>query len=755
MDFENKIIQLLRSKEDPVSIHTLLKGLGLPKNERSHLRSQLRNMSRKGQVVKKGNKFWIPDGKTVTRELKRKKHVRVQGKLAITSKGFGFVKIAQEGLSRDWMIYEEDLNGAKHGDRVLVDWKGVSRGRTLGRVVEVVDFGKKHLLGSFEMEYSRLVFQPFSLHEASIPVSPEHAAGIQPGTVAVYVRNDKGGWSFEKTLGRLDDPAIDEELVLAKHGIPTQFPEKVVQEAESMGSSPQDEAISREDFSALNVFTVDGADARDFDDAIHVISTEYGYELGVHIADVAHYVRRGSACDKHAQFLGNSTYLPHKAFPMLPRVLSENLCSLNPHVERLTCSVVMQLDREGNLMDFRITKGKIVSKHRLTYSQVYKMGIEKDVATRKAFSTVVEDIDICLKLAELLHQQRMELGGLNLQTSEPRMTLKEDHTLLKTWAESGTPANRMIEMFMCLANQVVATYMASKNKPIPYRIHEPPDQDKVAQFLESLSASGIAVPMDMDLDTGHFLNRILDEIQARASNENLFVWRTLLLRSLKRAEYHTENKGHFGLGLNYYCHFTSPIRRYADLIVHQLLSDMLERDVTDPGSEEERVDDSARAMVSHSKSVLTDICQHLSERERGSDLAEKDFFKMKVLRYLQPRLGEEFEGVIVDARRFGLVVELKDLFTEGVVSIEKLNGDFRLRGYSLVSQRSGKTFRVGDPVAVILERIDLQLLEMDLGLKMASAFQGRMNSSKGGRTRMRLKSRSAPSVYRKKRKRRS
>jgi len=741
-NFEDKLVQFLSSKEDPVSIQTILKGMGLPKSDKSMVRSQLRDFCRKGRIVKKGTKYWVADGQQVTKSLKQQKHSSIRGRLSITSKGFGFVQPSQDidlGDGRDWFISDMDLNGARHGDTVLVDWKGSNRGRVQGRVSKILEFGTKYLVGSFTEEFTRMIFQPFNQNEAGIPVLQKFASKIVPGTVAIYERQSNGEWTFQKAIGSLDDPSIDEEIVCGERGIPLVFPDKVLEEAQRIDEERKDSASERESFVHLNVFTVDGADARDFDDAIHIIQSETGFELGVHIADVSNYVTHHSLCDRHAGYLGNSTYLPHKAFPMLPRILSENLCSLNPDVERLTCSVIMQLDPEGNLLDYRVTKGRIISKRRLTYEQVYKMGVEKDEAVREEFSDVIEDIDLCLNLAGILREQRFEVGGLDIQTVEPRMTLNDDHMMEKVWGQSSNRSHQMIEMFMCLANQAVATYLAAKGVIFPYRIHERPEEQKILQFIESLSASGIRIPRDMNLNSGHFLNRVLDEIKVRSSAEKLPVWRTLLLRSLKRAHYSVENQGHFGLGLNYYCHFTSPIRRYADLVVHQVLTSLLAQEKP----------------PKQVKEALSETCEHLSLRERDSAKAEHAFFRIKMLRHLAPEVGKEFDGVITDAKRYGLFIQLNDLFVDGLVSIEKLDDDYRLRGYALVGERKRKVYQVGDPVKVQIERIELTTRSLDLGFMGITGRVGRKtNDQNRSSRRSKIKTSAESGSYRKKRKRR-
>jgi ribonuclease R len=717
----DKILRFLAGKEDPVSIQTILKGLGLPRDDRSFLRSQLRELTRSGQVEKHGAKYWVPQDKGIGRQLKKAKHQSVKAKLSMTSKGFGYATLLEgvsgrRGESRDWMIPVHLLGKARHGDIVLVDWQGLNRGRPFGKVTRILKFGSQFLTGILRQTQHGMLFHPFHPHESPIPVPAGLERKLKAGYVAVFQRKQADSWVFKKMIGTLDDPSIDEEMVLSEQGIIHHFPDDVLAEAGELESRMEDNTIQRESFEHCNVFTVDGADARDFDDAIHIVKKESsGYELGVHIADVSHYVTPGSNCDRHASVLGNSTYLPHKAFPMLPRVLSENLCSLIPGVKRLTLSVIMQLDDQGSLLDYRIVKGWIVSRHRLNYGQVFAMGVEKDPDARAQFFDVVEDIDSCLILADRLHEARLDQGGLNIQSVEPRMILNDQNMMEKIWGQSGDESHQMIEMFMCLANETVAAFMASQNLLIPFRVHEPPEEKRILTFIEFLLASGVRIPHGLDLTSGHSLNRIMDEMEARGNPASNALWKTLLLRSLMRAQYSVENAGHFGLGLNYYAHFTSPIRRYADLVLHQILSGWLDHT---------RSGDRNRDSL-----ILT--CEHLSDCERQSADAERQFFRLKILRHLQPRVGDLFEGKISDVKKFGIFVELTGLFVSGLISIDKLDDDYRLKGYALVGQRKRKTYKIGDSVKVVLERLDLETRSMDLGFSARSQNEPRRTLLRG------------------------
>jgi len=730
MQLEIQVVDLLKTKEDPITLHTLLKELGLPNSDRSFVRSVLRELARRGEVEKHGSKFWVPHGQAQSRQIKRRKHQRVKGRLFVNSKGKAFfAPLDAPSNAPDWIIETSSLGSAKHGDLVLVDWAG-HRGRPVGRVVDIVEFGRGQLVGLVETGVEGAIFHPFSLKEQAFPVKGSWLQQIQPDSMVVFQRSEQGEWAFSHLLGSINDPAIDDVRILSEFGITYEFPEQVLSEADRCEQDATDRARTRESFENLNVFTVDGADAKDFDDAIHILKNEFGYELGVHIADVANFVTAGSQLDRHAELLGNSTYLPHRSFPMLPRVLSENLCSLNPDVSRWTLSVILQLDEDAQVRDFRITKGQIKSRTRLTYDLVQKIAVEKDAATRASFSHVCDDLELCLELAGKLEAIRREQGGLALEAEEPRMRINADHEVDEIWLQKGLPSHKMIEMFMCLANETVATFLGSNALALPYRVHEPPDPMKMETLRDALLAGGVRLPQGLKLNQGTSINRLMDEVRARSKPEKWAVWKTLLLRSLKRAIYHPENSGHFGLGLSHYCHFTSPIRRYADLLIHQILTDHLEE----------------KAHRNLEGDELESICIHISGTERASASAENAFFKLKMLRALHSRLGDECAGIIVDVRNAGLMVELNDLFVEGMVPVEDL-GDryrdqFKVNGFSLVGTRTGRCFSIGDAVTVRIERVDIETRRMQLGLVYAKTSLRPESQARSGRSGSRFRGRS-------------
>jgi len=502
-----------------------------------------------------------------------------------------------------------------------------------------------------------------------------------------------------EVLGSESDAGIDVEIITRKYGIPVEFPASVLDEADAIADSVMDhDRHSRRDLRSWSTVTIDGETARDFDDAISAIRLSPDrWSLGVHVADVSHYVRSGSALDDEALRRGTSVYFPDRAIPMLPERLSNGICSLNPHVDRLTFSVVMTVDDRGNVLDRWIGRSVIRSRARLTYTEVHALLATGSSSERLApFDEMLREMEA---LARVLIARRDDDGAIDFDLAEPLVVTGGDGRTVDVVRAERTIAHRLVEQFMILANVTVARFLAEHGVPFLYRVHEPPDDGKVSAFAavarsfgHAFAPPGPARPVDYQ--------RLARSIAGRPEQRMLSY---AMLRSLKQARYTPVNHGHFGLATDCYTHFTSPIRRYPDLLVHRILGDTL---------------DGAR----HRGPRLAElewIGDLASERERVAQDAERDVVAWRRAALMSERLGDETEGVVTDVREVGLLVELREVFVEGFVHESTLVDDeyvFRERTRSLVGRRSKRAFRIGDSVIVRIDRVDRTRQFVDLSI---------------------------------------
>ncbi len=704
LDIKEEIVSFLSGKEDPAKIKSILGALGMPATERQYVKSLLADLVKEQRVTRQGARYWVADGKTRALAIKRGKtrsKSEIVGRLSVSSRRKGFVAAP---AGEDWIVPARALGGAKHGDTVRARRRDRDRnGRVIAEIVEIVDFGVSTVLGVFERRGPESYFLPFgnfSLEAAELVGIPDDA---RDGAVGRFTRRADGRWAFDGLIGQLNDPAVDEAIVLAENGVVAEISEDVRNEADRIAEGHAFDLGDRRDFRDCLTFTVDGADARDFDDALHFRSLAGGsVEVGVHIADVAAFAPPDSALDRWARDQGNSVYLPHKAIPMLPTVLSNGLCSLNPNEPRYTLSLVAEVARDGRVLAYELCKGLIESRFRLTYDDVEAIGIDRDPQARHRFEAAAPAVDQALALARKLRARRVSSGGLNLDMGEIRIELDERGEMTRAVEKRQTDAHRMIEAFMCMANECVAAYINERGVGAPYRIHEPPEEAKLSALADFLRSYGYEPPADYFQNPGRALNAVIGKI---ADSPNRRVLQLQMLKTMKLAEYHEENRGHFGLASEFYMHFTSPIRRCADLVAHQRLTRML----ADPDIGPEHFDDEG----------LQALCAHLSKKERAAARAEQTFVQIKLLRRMQREVGSVFEGVISEVKAFGFFVTLNDLPASGLVSVDYLADDFYqlvADQLALVGERSKRQFKVGMTVKVRVAAVDLVGRKMDLEL---------------------------------------
>lgn len=561
----------------------------------------------------------------------------------------------------------------------------------------------------------------FLLHEARVPLSEDEIAAIldvpafdrfeltiilEELTHSGLITSHKGRFAAKKTLS--DDAVM--QTILSSHGFPPEFPEEVQKAAKRLPASVES-FEGREDLRHLLTFTIDGADARDFDDAISIIETDAGYTLYVHIADVAHYVKYNGIIDKEAGKRGTSCYLPCRNVPMLPRELSNGICSLNPNVDRLTLSTVIFLDKQGNVLDFRITEAVIRSDYRLIYEEVTKV-LENGKPDKK-HESVFAALKALDALSDLLTARRKEKGSIDFNLPEAKIIFDGKKPVSIEKREEGR-ANRMIETAMVLCNRIIAEYINKKGLPFVYRVHEKPDRDKLERLSAALGVLGLSIP-------GRFSGKKAAELlESEKGKDREYIVSTILLRAMMKAKYSPENLGHFGLGLSDYCHFTSPIRRYPDLCCHRIVKALL------------KGEDTKKFQNKVSRYAL-----HSSEREEAAQEAEREAVRYYMCRCMEDRIGEEFDAVISSVLDFGFFVSLPNL-AEGLVHVRTLGDDYYIfdeTTLSLTGKRGGAVYRLGDKVEVRLQSVDAATSRIDFVLKEAP------ENGKNHRTKQKSKTR--------------
>jgi ribonuclease R len=768
--------------------------------ERRLLLEQLARLTARGTLAKLDKEHW-----SIPKPLGGRDNL-VAGRLDLHRDGYGFVRpnprqASVHGVEEDIFIPPNEINSAMQGDQVLVEVEPPKAdGRRMGRIVRVLERRNPTVVGVFHyartdramghsvvpfderMTQSILIPAGAELPEARESATPHRVLGDETAPATVY-ENLEGlvvdveitSWPTPtrppvgrvvEVLGSPDDFGVDVEMVIRKHQLPRVFPDNVLAEARAVAHLDLSEVSCRRDFRLLSIVTIDGETARDFDDAVLVTERgDGGYELQVHIADVAEYVRAGTDLDLEARLRGTSVYFPDRPIPMLPQELSTGICSLRPGEDRLVLSCLMQLDSGGRVVCYEIVEGVILSAARMTYTEVHAI-LEGDTDTRARYAALVPNFELMHKLAVLMNKRREQRGSIDFDLPEPVIEFDELGQMSGVTKSERTWANRLIEEFMLAANECVATWLEDMGVPSLYRIHEKPEPRRVVQFEELAASFGYTlglgalpvkrIQMKSDrrdsLRSGRSVRtheiaedipvtpRMYQKLAARIEGkpeERILSY--LMLRSLKQARYSEINEGHFALAAPTYTHFTSPIRRYPDLIVHRIVKALLSEGVSGEGVVAEGRHSSpwrhpnegighgfAVSQVSKSRpgapsihassgitppipeAELAQIAEETSLTERRAAEAERELVEWKKVRFMQDRVGEEFAALVLNPAKYGLFVELTDLFVEGLVPIDSLRDDrytWRENTHEIIGERSGRRFRAGDRVQVILDRI--------------------------------------------------
>jgi ribonuclease R len=700
-----KILGLLSSKDyRPLDKIEIARKLGLRASERVSLRKALRELEHAGEIARiRKNRYVLPTEADL-----------ITGTLSIHQAGYGFLTTEKPGQP-DIFIAAENTGTAMHGDRVVarinrdVPPRRLKdrRGRSEGRVIRILERARDTVVGT--LQHSRNFYyvvpdDPRIVHDVYVQVPPPTKLPRAPA------RGDKvvvrlGAWESRhvnpegdiiEVLGPADAPGVDMLSIIRKYDLPTQFPTAVLDEANQIPETVDSKMlVGREDLREKFIVTIDPDDARDFDDAIHVETIDYqGWQLGVHIADVSAYVTPEIALDREARRRGNSVYLPDRVIPMLPERLSNGVCSLNPGVDRLTHSVFIQFDKNGRAKSTRFTKSVIRSAQRLTYKEAYA------ILQSKPQDELSERLHIAWSLASLLRRKRFEHGSLDLDFPEVKVYVDPAGKPVRLERVENDESHQLVEEFMLAANEAVARELRHRAIPTIYRVHEDPDPEKLAEYRELVLSFDYKVG---DLSHRAEIQRFLGSIRGKPEEQALKIG---LLKSLKRARYAPQPLGHYGLAKANYLHFTSPIRRYADLVVHRALANRDSR----PGSRIEM-------------SQVASIAEHISETERTAAEAEIESVRMKKLEFFQRQLDERnpqvFRAAIVDVRNYGLVVELPDVLTTGLIHVSSLTDDFysfQPAQRQLIGRRTRKRFAVGDQVDVFVARVDVFKRQIDFAL---------------------------------------
>lgn len=667
----------------------------------------------------------------------------VKGRLQGHPKGFAFL-IPEEDDREDVYVHANDLKGAMNGDTVLVriNAKGSAGGRLEGEVVRIVKRANLKVVGTFQdLDHYGFVLPDDKRLGKDIFIPKDNFNGAAEGhkVVAEIVTYPEGRAAAEgniiEILGHKNDPGVDILSIIRKYDLPEGFPEDVMKQAEEIPDTISEADLEgRRDLRGMTIVTIDGEDAKDLDDAVHVERLENGnIKLGVHIADVGYYVKENSPLDQEAFRRGCSVYLVDRVIPMLPHRLSNGICSLNPKVDRLTMSCEMEFDASGRIVAHDIYPSVIKTVERMTYTNVRKILVDKDPEVMKRYAELVETFRLMEELALKLRKKRMQRGAVDFDFQESKVIVDEEGKPIDIVKRERSIAENIIEEFMLAANETVAEHFYWLKVPFLYRVHEDPDQEKLFHFMEFITNFGYVVKGKGNSVHPRALQTLLEEIEGTKEQT---VISTMMLRSMKQAKYAAESLGHFGLAAEFYSHFTSPIRRYPDLVIHRII-----REVLLSGS---MLSESRHEYLS---SRMEDIARQSSDRERVAVDAERDTEKLKKAEFMLDKVGEEFEGIISGVTNFGMFVEL-DNTVEGLIRLSELSDDYYHydeRHLALIGERSSRIFRIGDEVKVRVVRvnmddytIDFEMVDMKprtrkVSIVPGSGFTGRRKNGKDGR----------------------
>ncbi len=693
----------------PAAMRELLQVLKIPRDDRTSFKRHVKSLVASGELIQiRGLRFGLPE-----------KMDLYVGRLQTHPAGYGFVS-PERPLETGGDIYVSPphLNDAMHGDRVVVRIERINlnkdgQGRAEGRVIRILERGNESLVGRYDRGEDGMGYAvPFDRRVLmDIVIPPGQEGGAAPGEMVTveltrWPTATRGAIGrVAEVLGDVDAPGVDTEIIIRKHGIPDAHAADAVAEAVRLGTTVSERDIrGRTDFRGVPTVTIDGEHARDFDDAITIHRLPNGhFWLGVHIADVSHYVQEGSALDREGYDRGTSVYFPERAVHMFPAELATGLCSLNPHVDRLVQSCLMEVDRHGQVVRSEFHDAVINSTERMTYAAVNGILTDRDPALMNQYAALVPMFELMRELFQILNDARRRRGSIDFDLNEAEVIIDEGGAVEAIIALQRNVAHRLIEEFMLLANETVASFLETENAPALYRVHEEPDILKVAKFEEFISGFGYSLAAPPSALRPRHFQKLLERIHGKPEEKPIAF---LMLRSMQKARYAPENLGHFGLAASSYTHFTSPIRRYPDLVVHRALRAARHATLTEEAREEWTEE-------------LPEVARHTSEMERRADDAERELLQWKKVKFMADKVGDEFEGYVTGVAAFGLFIELVEHFVEGMVHISTMADDYYRfvdGAHLLRGENTQKVYRLGDKVKVQVIRVNMEARQIDLGL---------------------------------------
>lgn len=691
-DLEKKIIFLLKKFKKPLLLRDFYHFLNIPSSKRGEFRKFIQDLQRKGKLVQiKKRKYALPEQVSV-----------VKGSLRVHPEGYGFVETEKGTV----FVPPRFIGKALDGDIVLVRIDRITSKGPEGRILEIVERKRKYIVG-YLVRRKKIFFVepedpriPFDIY---IPKKRLNKAKVGNLVVTKIIQStSEHGFPLGEILRDLGDPSDLEThtwAVIYNFDLPHVWSTNYLKELERLPDEVRDEdKVGRKDLTKIPLVTIDGENARDFDDAVCVLRTSRGYKLFVAIADVSHYVRKGSALDEEAYLRGTSVYFPNMVIPMFHEKLSNNLCSLNPNVERLAMVVEIDFNNYGEVTNRKFYEAVIKSHARLTYTEVKKMLVDKEKNLIEKYKHLYPMLEVAAELALILREKRLARGSLDFDLPEPEIIINLKGEIENIIKRERNLAHMMIEDFMIAANEAVAEFLTEKGYPFLYRVHETPDLNKLKLLSEIFLAYGIEITFPEKVTSQFFQDLI-----ARFSNKPYgYLFHYLLLRSLKQAKYSPENVGHFGLASNCYCHFTSPIRRYPDLIVHRTLKKALRK-----------------KKPSYDHEQLQIMGKHLSERERKAEEAEREVLKRFQAFFMKDKIGMTFNAIITGVTAFGFFVDLEEYMVSGVVRVIDLPEDYYVldeKGLYLIGKHTGKVFQIGQRIKVKLKEVDLKRFHINFTL---------------------------------------
>lgn len=700
---EQKILELMKDKEYiPMKAKEIAMIMRVPKTEYGDFLEVLNNLESNFKIQKNRKSKYRLVEKTYYDGIYRK-----------NQKGFGFVRLADQ--ENEIYITKENSLNALNGDRVLIEMiEQESKVKSAeAKVVKILKHEKDTIVGIFQNSKNFGFVVPDDRNFGTDIFIAKKDMGKARNSHKVLVKitkypqnGKKAEGKIMEVLGNVNEAGVDMLSLIKEYKLPSTFPEPVVQEAKTLGNEvDQKEIPNRVDFRQREIFTIDGEDAKDLDDAVRVQKLENGnYKLEVHIADVSYYVKENSLLDQEALVRGTSVYMLGRVIPMLPRELSNGICSLNAGVDRFTLSCLMEIDTKGNVVSSEIVKGIINVTNRMSYKDVQAILDNANEEIIKKYQNHISQFKLMEELAHILKNKRMEQGYLNLDIPESKIDLDRDGRVTNISKYETTFAHEIIEQFMLIANETVAEKFYWLEAPFVYRVHEDPDLEKIQELNKFLFNFGLKIKANKDNIYPKEFAKILEEVKGKEEEK---VVSNLVLRTLKVATYEAENKGHFGIASKYYCHFTSPIRRYPDLFIHRVISKYLESNY-----------DVSEKWIEEHKNQAEERAKQSSEREKIATKVEREAQDLKKAEYMEKRIGEEYEGIVSSVTSFGVFVELEST-VEGLIRFEDLGNEYFIYDEDrkrLIGEKTNITYKIGDKVTIRVKNASKLLRQIDFEL---------------------------------------